>query len=83
LNEPDSRIVFLEERERVFIHIATLCPFEISFNGATGFRYDAIKDFIRWHTDESEDIDDIYKEYLPTFLQIGTFLVNELKSNRN
>ncbi len=49
-------------------------------NGATGFRYDAIKDFIKWNSDDSIDIDEIYKEHLPTFLQLGTFLVNALKT---
>lgn len=81
LNNEDSNIVFLEDHERVFIHIAYTCPFEYSMNGATGFRYDAIKDFLRWNSDATYDPDEIHKEHLETFLQLGRFLAKELADN--
>lgn len=81
LNEPDSKIIFLDDREQVFIYIATSCPFEGGLNGATGYRYDAIKDYIRWNSDYTIDVDEIYKAHIPTFLQLGTYLASELKSN--
>lgn len=75
-------IVFLEDHERVFIHIALICPFEYGINGATGFRYDALKDFMSWNCDPDYEPDEIYKEHTNTFLQLGTFLASELRTNR-
>lgn len=83
LNNADSTIVFLKEDERVFIHIASLCPFEIGINGATGFRYDAIKDFIRWNGNSDYEPDELYKEHISTFLQLGIFMSTELKPKSN
>lgn len=82
LENEDSAIVFLEEHEIVFIHISTTCPFEYGINGAIGFRYDAIKDFLRWNSDTDYDPDEIYKEHIRTFLQLGTFLASELKPKK-
>jgi len=50
--------------------------------GAIGLRYDAIKDFIRWYSNDEEDLDEIYKEYMREFLHLGSFFVGELSSNR-
>ena len=82
LENEDSNIVFLDDYERVFIHIATTCPFEYGMNGATGFRYDAIKDYMSWNSDDTHAPNEIHKEHINTFLQLGTFLASELRTNR-
>jgi len=81
MNSEDSNIVFIEPIEEVFISIALTCPMEHGFNGITGFRYDAIKDYISWHYNENMELKEIFKEYLPIFLHIGSYFANEIRSN--
>lgn len=78
----DSRIVFLNDDEKVFITIVFSCPLEHGLNGVTGLKYEALKDFIKWNYNEECNLEEITKVHLPYLLELGKVLAREINDNR-
>ena len=51
-------------------------------NGATGLKYEALKDFVKSASPEGYKPDYIAKEFVPLLLSLGSFYCSELSLNR-
>lgn len=82
-NNPDSSIVFLEDYWSIaIVDIILRCPLDYGFNGATGLKYEALKDFVKWASPDGYKPDYIAKEFVPLLLSLGSFYCSELSLNR-
>lgn len=82
-DNPDSTIIFLEDDWSIsIIDIVLRCPLEYGMNGATGLKYEALKDFVRWSSPCEYKKDHIEREFIPLILNLGSFYSSELNSNR-
>lgn len=82
-DNPDSSIVFLDDNWSIsVVDIVLRCPVDYGMNGATGLKYEALKDFVRWACPDGYKKDHIEREFIPLILSLGSFYCNELNSNR-
>lgn len=84
-SNPDSTIVFLQNNiETTIVYTILQCPFEHGgMGGIVGLKYEALKDFIRWNASDDFDIDTVYKNYVPTLLNLGSHYANALQSSQS
>lgn len=74
-NNKLSEVIFYDDDEelytltRIFLQI----PFEYGFSGATGKKYEAIKDFLKWNGFK-------VKKWLPIVLQMANRWISNSKS---
>ena len=55
---------------------------DYGFNGVTGLKYEALKDFVKWNTPQGYSVDATQKEYVPLILNLGRYYCNSLTANQ-
>jgi len=64
------------------VSVVIQCPLEYGAMGATGLKYDAVKDFIKWSTPEGYDKKEVLKAHIPFILNLGSYYVGELNRKK-
>jgi len=72
---PASKVVFLDGVWRTAARIFVQIPMEYGFDGPVGMRYDAIKDYLRWHNFK-------VKEWTPIFVRAGAIWAANIRRSR-
>ena len=81
-DNPDSSVIFLDDNWSIaIVDIILRCPLDYGFNGATGLKYEALKDFIKWACPDGYSKDHIQKEFIPLILSLGSFYCSQLSLN--
>ena len=72
-----------DEYTKPIIDIIMQCPKEYGgMGGMLGLKYEALKDFIEWHTPDGYDVKDVQKQFVPKMLVYGQMMasfINEKK----
>lgn len=66
---------------KAIVHLILSCPLEYGMNGATGLKYEALKDFVKWNTPQGYSVEETQKEYVPLLLNLGRYYCNSLTTN--
>lgn len=80
---PDSTIVFLDDDWSMsIVSMITQSPIEYSSGGASGLKYEAVKDFLRWATPVGYDEEFILKNHVQLILNLGQYRVSEMNRKK-